>query len=196
MANRKKYAEIKNRKNYLPDFAVSWGRLPEHLQQTNQEVAGLQIAKTAVGRYRFYREQIAMNSPLIIGQKYKALTDNLDDFTNVGQIPGNDSIYFIATGTTPNVWETGVVYEITDTVEIFYNDIDPLLELKSIGVTNSDVIITNSSFLVNKTYTTQSDGDSVQITDNNNIKLYYEESSQPSSDPEASYNYFKIEVYV
>lgn len=185
MANRNDYRNIKKRRNYLPKFNITFNRLPEYLEETNEEVDSLQISNTLVGRIIRYKNEEVNSGELIIGEEY--IIEQLefgDDFSNVGYV--EDGTPFIATGTTPNDWSSFTTVRNTNVIftEI-YNDLDPNFTVEGSG-NNYRIKITNGLFNVNKTFPNIPGGSHIAIEDLNTV--YFNTQNTP--------RYFKIEVYV
>ena len=196
MANRNDYRNIKKRRNYLPKFNITFNRLPEYLEETNEEVEALQVANTLVGRVKIKSTELVIGTPLVIGKKYRAQQDGLDDLANVGY--SADSEYFIATATTPTAWVTSTIYLIEEVYDIIYNDLDSNLTIEAKtevgGAQFTEIAIPNNLFNETKTYP-QFNGVVISIVNNNTITMQISEQSSVDFDLQP-YNYFKIEVYV
>ena len=85
---------------------------------------------------------------LVVGEKYFVWKlDPTDDFSNVGQ-GADESIAFIATGTSPAQWKDSIVYRVDSDVVLteYYNTIGFVItpSLRIIGG-NVDVVFTTSA---------------------------------------------------
>ena len=85
---------------------------------------------------------------LVVGEKYFVWKlDPTDDFSNVGQ-GADESIAFIATGTSPAQWKESIVYRVDSDVVLteYYNTIGFVIT-PSLRITNGsvDVVFTTSA---------------------------------------------------
>lgn len=140
------------------------------------------IEKSISGEIDFSLNQISIGTPLEVGKKY--IIDNYvmtDDFSNCGYIV--NSLFFIATNTTPNIWTGSTLYLQKEEVLIYKNNIDPSVSVEKEGITGK-IKITNGGFTNNKTIPNIIGGSFVEIVDSNTIVF----STQMGG------KYFKIEV--
>lgn len=168
----------------LTSFKEIWYRLPEYVKNLKLEVQALDVNKVAVGKVTCKMDGVNTGTPLVVGDKYvtTGVTPG-DDFTNVGWV--SDGVSFIATGTTPTHWTNTNLNKVTESLNLFYNDIDVNLSCNFNALQNSgEIVVTNNSFIANKTYPVIESVTSTVI-DSNTLR-----GNQPFNDL-----YFKIEVY-
>lgn len=175
------------KKTLLPiPFQKNWFRLPEFLNQTNQNLEELIISKTIAGELDIDTVTLTKGTPLIIGKKY--YLDNLgagDNFTNVGfTVVGNE---FIATATTPTVWNSNstIVYYLKEGITPSFNSVDDGIYVTRTGIT-IDIKITNGSFINGKTFPNIIGASNINVIDTNTIRFTNQFGSK----------YFKIEVFL
>jgi hypothetical protein len=98
--------------------------------------------------------QSISSGPLTIGVTYQIISQGAnDDFTNVGAPNNNLGTYFVATGTTPNVFDAGELEYNTGApvVTVLENTIGNIYYQYN-GTGNYSILTTNSLFTANKTY--------------------------------------------
>ena len=110
--------------------------------------SGGSARKLWIGKADYKVTQIAQGSSLVIGETYFVCKlDPTDDFSNVGQ-GVDESLGFVATGTTPTRWKSSIVYRLdSDVVVTEYHNtigftITPSLRLFPCSV---EVVFTSSA---------------------------------------------------
>lgn len=97
---------------------ITAGNVQDALAQLDEAV-GLTYEKSMHGYLTITFPQLLLNTPLVIGQRYRIADYSLgDDFTNVGASSNETGITFEATGTTPTIWLGSGVQSFSDSTAI------------------------------------------------------------------------------
>jgi hypothetical protein len=122
--------------------------------------------------------QSISSGPLTIGVTYQIISQGAnDDFTNVGAPNNNLGTYFVATGTTPNVFDAGELEYNTGApvVTVLENTIGNIwFEYVSSGnyrINSSGLFDLNKTFILNQAYSGYDSSISVVTTYVNNLQI-------------------------
>lgn len=141
----------------------------EILRNIFSSITSLETNSVIVGAVKTDLTSFPQNSLLVIGKKYLVSLSLGDNFTNIGYIDDNST--FIATGTTPLIWNNNSFVQglSQDQLVINFNDIDPNVYVDFLPTQEISIKITNGKFLPLKTFTTFTNG--YEYIDNNTIKV-------------------------